>query len=477
MKYKSIIGLEIHVELATETKAFCSCKNEFGAEPNTRTCPVCLALPGAMPVLNKKVLEYSVMAGLAFSSKINNISRFMRKNYFYPDLTKGFQISQTDKAICKGGHISIDTDDGPKDIRLIQVQMEEDTGKSMHMDEDTLLNYNRAGVPLIEIVTEPDLSSGKEARAFLEKLKATLKYLGISDCRMEEGSLRCDVNVNVKDLETGERTAITEVKNLNSFRGVEKAIDYEINRQIDLLKNNKKELRTTRRWDDQKEETLIMRIKYTESDYRFAPEGDLPPVMISNSEIEAIKNKMPELPWEKKIRFKNIYGLSDYDASVLTSTKDFADYFEDLAKNFKDYNLLSNWLLGEVLRRAEKDEDQNPILDFKFEKEALLNLLKMISDKKISIGTGKNVFRKMFEEGKDPIAIVEEEGLIQVSDQDEIEKIVDQVLAENPSSIEDFKNGKTRVLGFLVGLVMKSSKGKANPQIANELITEKLKNF
>lgn len=474
MNYKSIVGLEIHVELSTKTKAFCSCKNVYGAEPNTYCCPVCLALPGALPVLNEEVLEYSVMAGLAFHSDIHNVSYFERKNYFYPDLTKGFQITQNHNPICTEGYIEIDTKDGKKQIGLIQVQMEEDTGKSMHMDEDTLLNYNRAGVPLIEIVTKPDINSGEEARAFLEKLKSTLIYLGISDGKMEEGSLRCDVNVNVKNLDTGAKSVITEVKNLNSFRAVEKAIDYEAKRQIALLEKGEEELRTTRRWDDEKGETVIMRIKYTASDYRFVPEGDLPPVKISDEEIEAIRKKMPELPEVKKERFMKEYNLSEYDAKVLTLTKDFANYFEELAAKFKDYNLLTNWLTGEVLRRVEKDEDQNPILNFKYTEENFLYLLRLIKDDKISNSAAKSVYRAMFEDGADAKTYVEEQGLLQVSDEGAIEKIVDEVIGENPTSVEDFKNGKTRVVGFLVGLVMKKSKGKANPQIVNKMVVEKL---
>lgn len=474
MNYKSIVGLEIHVELSTKTKAFCSCKNVYGAEPNTYCCPVCLALPGALPVLNEEVLEYSVMAGLAFHSDIHNVSYFERKNYFYPDLTKGFQITQNHNPICTEGYIEIDTKDGKKQIGLIQVQMEEDTGKSMHMDEDTLLNYNRAGVPLIEIVTKPDINSGEEARAFLEKLKSTLIYLGISDGKMEEGSLRCDVNVNVKNLDTGAKSVITEVKNLNSFRAVEKAIDYEVKRQVALLEKGEEELRTTRRWDDEKGETVIMRIKYTASDYRFVPEGDLPPVKISDEEIEAIRKKMPELPEVKKERFMKEYNLSEYDAKVLTLTKDFANYFEELAEKFKDYNLLTNWLTGEVLRRVEKDEDQNPILNFKYTEENFLYLLQLIADDKISNSAAKSVYRAMFEDGADAKTYVEEQGLLQVSDEGAIEKIVDEVIGENPESVEDFKNGKTRVVGFLVGLVMKKSKGKANPQIVNKMVVEKL---
>ena len=341
MRYKTIVGLEIHVELSTETKAFCSCKNSFGDEPNTNVCPVCLALPGGMPVLNRNAVNYTIMAGTAFNCKINNKSKFDRKNYFYPDLTKGFQITQNDKPICTDGYLEIDTEDGKKKIGLFQIQMEEDTAKSLHTeDNETLMDYNRCGVPLIEIVTKPDISSGKEARDFLEKLKSTLRFLDISDCKMEEGSLRCDVNVNVKDMETGEKTAITEVKNLNSFRGVEKAIDFEVERHIKLLEDHEDEIKTTRRWDDAKNETILMRIKYTANDYRFAPEGDLPIVHITDEEIKEVVDKMPELPEQMIERFVKEYDITLEDAQVLTSSRELAKFFEELAKDFKDYTCL-----------------------------------------------------------------------------------------------------------------------------------------
>lgn len=475
MKYKTIVGLEIHVELSTKTKAFCSCENAYGKEPNTLTCPVCLGLPGGLPVLNENVIKYSVMAGLALNCEIKNHSKFDRKNYFYPDLTKGFQITQDDQAICYDGYIEIEGQEGPKKVGIYKIQMEEDTGKSLHMEEDTLMDYNRCGVPLIEIVSKPDMNSGAEARMFLENLKSTLVYLGISDCKMEEGSLRCDVNVNVIDTESGKKTKVTEVKNLNSFRGVEKAIDFEVERHIGLLEKGEEELRTTRRWDDANNKTVLMRIKYTVADYRFAPEGDLPPVEISDEYIEGIRKSMPELPKEKSLRFVKEYKLPKYDAEVLTSTIELADYYEKLVEKFDDYNMASNWMMTEVLRRV--DLQGNEKFKTPFEVEDLKVLLEQIKENKINNNAGKKVLREMFETGKKPLDIIKEKGLIQISDTGEIEKIVDKIISENPQSIEDYKNGKDRALGFLVGQVMKASRGKANPQLANKMILEKLKNI
>lgn len=473
MSYETIVGLEIHVELSTKTKAFCSCENSFGGEPNTRVCPICLALPGAMPVLNINVLNYAVMAANALNCKINNKSKFDRKNYFYPDLTKGFQITQNDKPICENGYLEIEVGDQKKKIGIFRIQMEEDTGKSLHTEErETLMDYNRCGVPLIEIVTKPDMSSGQEARAFLEKLKNTLTFLGISDCKMEEGSLRCDVNVNIKDKESGKKTAVTEVKNINSFRGVEKAIDFEVQRHKKILEENIDEIRTTRRWDDAKNETILMRVKYTVSDYRFAPEGDLPPVVISDDDIKEILSHMPELPDAKKERFKKEYNLNEYDSNILTSSKELSEFFEKIAKEFDDYNMLSNWTLTEILRRI--DIENNEKFELPFEDKEFIELLKAIKSNKINNNAGKKVLREMFETGKKCNEIIEDLGLVQISDSGQIEKIVDKVLSSNPQSIEDFKNGKNRALGFLVGQVMKESHGKANPQIVNKLLNEKL---
>jgi aspartyl-tRNA(Asn)/glutamyl-tRNA(Gln) amidotransferase subunit B len=471
MAYKTIVGLEIHVELSTETKAFCSCKNEFGGEPNTRVCPVCLALPGGLPVLNENVVNYTIMAGLAFNCDIQKRSKFDRKNYFYPDLTKGYQITQDDMPICKDGYIEIESDEGKKKVGLFQIQMEEDTAKSLHTESDeTLMDYNRCGVPLIEIVTKPDMNSGKDARLFLEKLKSTLNFLGISDCKMEEGSLRCDVNVNVVDEETGKKTAVTEVKNLNSFRGVEKAIDFEVQRHIDLLESGKDEIRTTRRWDDVKNETVLMRVKYTVADYRFAPEGDLVPVVLDDEKIEEIRQNMPELPDEKIDRFINKYKLPEYDAEVLVSSKRLSDFFESVAEKFDDYNMVSNWIMTELLRRIDDVEK----FELSFSPSDFIDLLEAVKSEKINNNSGKKVLREMFETGKKPNDIIEEKGLAQIQDSSEIENMVKEVLSKNQQSIEDYKAGKDRALGFLVGQVMKASRGKANPQMVNKLIRDEL---
>ncbi|EFI42579.1 Asp-tRNA(Asn)/Glu-tRNA(Gln) amidotransferase subunit GatB [Peptoniphilus sp. oral taxon 386] len=472
MSYKTIVGLEIHVELSTKTKAFCSCENQFGGEPNTRVCPICLGLPGGIPVLNKNVVNYTIMAGLALNCNIAKKSKFDRKNYFYPDLTKGFQITQDDMAICNEGYIEIETEEGSKKVGIYKIQMEEDTGKSLHTeDNSTLMDYNRCGVPLIEIVSKPEMNSGKEARLFLEKLKNTLIYIGVSDCKMEEGSLRCDVNVNVVDEETGKKTAVTEVKNLNSFRGVEKAIDFEVQRHIALLQNGENEIRTTRRWDDANNETVLMRVKYTVADYRFAPEGDLPPVILTDELIEKIKDELPELPQAKKERFMREYKIPEYDAEVLTSTKELSKYYEEVAKNFDDSIMVSNWIMTEVLRRVENIDEE---FKLPFEPADFVDLLKAVKSGKINNNAGKKVLREMFETSKKPEDIIKEQGLVQISDTSEIDALVDKVLSDNPQSIEDFKAGKDRAFGFLVGQVMKASKGKANPQLVNKLLTEKL---
>ncbi|WP_036728264.1 Asp-tRNA(Asn)/Glu-tRNA(Gln) amidotransferase subunit GatB [Peptoniphilus mikwangii] len=472
MSYKTIVGLEIHVELSTKTKAFCSCENQFGGEPNTRVCPICLGLPGGIPVLNKNVVNYTIMAGLALNCNIAKKSKFDRKNYFYPDLTKGFQITQDDMAICNEGYIEIETEEGSKKVGIYKIQMEEDTGKSLHTeDNSTLMDYNRCGVPLIEIVSKPEMNSGKEARLFLEKLKNTLIYIGVSDCKMEEGSLRCDVNVNVVDEETGKKTAVTEVKNLNSFRGVEKAIDFEVQRHIALLQNGENEIRTTRRWDDANNETVLMRVKYTVADYRFAPEGDLPPVILTDELIEKIKDELPELPQAKKERFMREYKIPEYDAEVLISTKELSKYYEEVAKNFDDSIMVSNWIMTEVLRRVENIDEE---FKLPFEPADFVDLLKAVKSGKINNNAGKKVLREMFETSKKPEDIIKEQGLVQISDTSEIDALVDKVLSDNPQSIEDFKAGKDRAFGFLVGQVMKASKGKANPQLVNKLLTEKL---
>lgn len=474
MAYKTIIGLEIHVELKTKTKMFCHCKNEFGEEANTNVCPICLGLPGALPQVNEEAINYAIKAGLAMNCKIHQHTRFDRKSYFYADLVKGYQITQDELPLCYEGYVNIEDEDGnDKKIRLIRIHVEEDTGKSLHTDKgETLLDYNRSGVPLIEIVTYPDMNSAKEAREFLEKLKATVIYLGVSDGKMEEGSLRCDVNVNVVDAETGVKTNISEIKNIGSFRGVEKAIDFEVSRHIALLEKGENTKKETRRWDELKGESILMREKIKANDYRYAPDGDIPPMDISDEMIDAVRKEMPELPDEKVARLMKDYGVSKDDAKTLSLDVSLANYYEELAKKVGDNALALNWLLGDVLRRLK--EDNKSIDQMPFAIEDLEKLLTLVKTNKINNNAGKKVLQEMFKAPEDPEAIVKRLGLVQVTDEGAIEAVVDKVLEANPQSIEDFKNGKSRAFGFLVGQVMKEMKGKGNPQIINELLNKKL---
>lgn len=471
MAYKTIIGLEIHSELMTNSKIFCNCTTEFGGDANTHCCPVCLGLPGALPVINKRVVEYGIKTGLAFNSKIARETKMDRKNYFYPDLVKGYQISQDDIPLCSGGFIEIEKEDGPKKIRLRRIHIEEDTGKSIHSEDGgSLLDYNRSGVPLIEIVTEPDMNSPEEAKEFLEKLKATLEYIEVSDVKMEEGSLRCDVNINVVDEETGKKTSISELKNLNSFKAVVKALEYEEKRHISLLKEGKENLKETRRWDEVNNETVVMRIKEGAADYRYFPEPDLTKLEIEEEWIEDIKNNLPELPHDKKERFMKEYDLPEYDAEVLTQSKALAAFYEETVKYSKDPKQVSNWVMGDVLRRI--NDEELDIKDLNFTPKDLGDLLELIEEGKISNNIGKKVLRDMFDTGKSPNKIVKEKGLIQISDEGALKEIVEKVIEKNEQSVIDYKDGKDRALGFLVGQVMKETRGKANPQLANKLILE-----
>ena len=473
MGYKTIIGVEIHVELMTDTKIFCSCTNEFGGEINTHCCPVCLGLPGAIPSLNENVLEYGMKAGLAFNCDINQKTKMDRKNYFYSDLVKGYQTSQDDIPLCENGYIEIEEDGNRKKVRIERIHIEEDTGKSVHTETgDTLLDYNRAGVPLIEIVSKPDMSSSEEARLFLEKLRNTLKYIEVSDCKMEEGSLRCDININVKNEETGEVTNITEVKNLNSFRAAMKAIEYEEVRHKELLEAGKNTEKDTRRWDEVEGETIVMRGKGTASDYRFAIDGDILPIEISDEWLNKVKESLPELPHEKRDRFVKEHGLSEYDADVLTQSREIAIFYEETIKYNDDKIMVSNWIMGDVLRRV--NDENLDINELKFQAKDLADLLKLIQNDEISNNVGKKVFRTMFETGKKPAEIVKEEGLSQISDTGALEDIVNKVLDANEQSIIDYKDGKDRALGFLMGQVMKETKGQANPQMANEMLRKML---
>ena len=470
MKTKTIIGLEIHVELSTETKMFCSCKNEFGAIPNTNVCPICLGHPGTLPAMNERAVELAVMAGLAFNCKIRNNQKVDRKKYFYPDLVKGYQLTQFDKPYAYEGYLELASG---KHINIREIHMEEDTGKSNHNDDDTvLMDYNRAGVPLIEIVTDPDISSPEEAREFVETLASTLKFLKVSDCIMAEGSMRVDVNVNLKDEDTGLRTEIAEIKNINSIKAIENALEFEVKRQRDLLENNQTGDKETRRWDDIKLETIHMRNKEVGNDYRFSADGDIPDIYLSDEYINDVAKNLPELPKDKEKRYIAEYGLSAYDANLLSHDRNLAKLFEETNILVKDANTSANWILTELSRRlneAEETADQ-----MKLSVENFAKLINLAKDNKINNNVAKKLLREIYLSNEDPEVLAQERNLLQISDSSYLEEIVDEVLSENPESIEDIKNGKDRAFGFLVGQAMKKTKGKGNPQEINKLLKEKI---
>ena len=467
MEYDVVIGLEVHCELKTNTKCFCGCKNEFGSDPNSNCCPVCLGFPGALPVLNKTAVKYAVMAGLAFDCTINNYSVFERKNYFYPDLSKAYQISQLEYPLCINGKVNINVNGNKKTIRLNRIHLEEDAGKLVHDGVGgTVVDYNRGGVPLIEIVTEPDISSAEEAVAFLETLKNTISYTGISDVKMEEGSLRCDVNLSVKPKGSDKLGTRTEMKNLNSFKAVYRAINYEQRRQIEEIEDGNKIIQQTLRWDDSIGETKSMRNKEDSQDYRYFPDPDLLPVKITDSEIENIKNSLPVLPTK---RFENYLelGLSEYDANLLISSKTISDFFNEVNKQVNNAKLVANWVINEVLR---KTEDNNILISVQNFSELLI----MVSKSEISSTAGKQVLEQLWGTNKTAAEVVEKLGLKQISNTDELKQIVQAAINNNPKSVADYKGGNEKPIGFLVGQVMKESKGKANPQIVNKLLKELL---
>ena len=478
MKYTTVIGLEVHSELKTKSKAFCSCSTEFGGEPNTHVCPVCLGMPGALPVLNKQVVEFAIRAGLAVDCEIKKFNKFDRKNYFYPDLSKNYQISQFDKPICEGGHIDIEVDGQTKRIGITRIHMEEDAGKLIHSgatiktSDSSAVDYNRAGVPLIEIVSEPDMRSSAEARAYLEKLKAILEYTEVSDCKMQEGSLRCDANISVMPEGATEFGTRAEIKNLNSFRALERAIEYEIQRQIQLVEDGGTVVQETRTWDDGKGVTLSMRSKEEAHDYRYFPEPDLVPVEIDDAWIARVKSELPELPAARKARLMQEKGLVDYDAENIVSTKAMAEYFDEAAKHTEDSKGIANWLLGDV--SAYLNSENIAIEQFPITPANLGEMVNLINKGVLSSKLAKKVFIEMLKTGKTPQALVKELGLEQISDEGAIVKIVEETLAENPQSIIDYKAGKDRALGFLVGQIMKKSRGKANPKMVNNLLKERM---
>ncbi len=477
MQYEAVIGLEVHAQLLTDSKIFCGCSTRFGAEPNSQTCPVCLGMPGVLPVLNERAVEFAIRMGLATNCSIAPFSRFARKNYFYPDLPKGYQISQYELPLCSNGYVDIELEDGTeKRVGIIRIHLEEDAGKSIHdpalAGEDTLVDLNRCGVPLIEIVSAPDLRTPQEAYAYLVRLKQLVTYLGICDGNMEEGSLRCDANVSVRPVGSDTFGVKTEVKNMNSFRNVERALTYEINRQIQVLESGGKIVQETLLWDANEGIARPMRSKEEAHDYRYFPEPDLVPLEVSSEWIESIRASLPELPRARKKRFVEQYQIPEYDAGVLTMTRELADYYEAVAANCNEYKMVSNWVMGEVLRVL--NEQKIDITAFPISPERLANLLKLIINKTISNNIAKTVFEELLQSDKDPQAIVEEKGLAQVSDRSVIEKIVDQVIADNPKQLEQYRSGKTKVFGYFVGQVMRATKGKANPAIVNEILKEKL---
>lgn len=469
MEYEIVIGMEIHVELGTKTKIFCSCPTEFGQDENTHTCPVCLGMPGVLPVLNEKVVEYATRAGLALNCEIAHFSKMDRKNYFYPDLPKAYQTSQFDLPICTGGAVGIEVDGVKKDIGITRIHIEEDAGKLLHESADgTLLDVNRCGVPLIEIVTEPDLRSAEEARAFAEKVRNILEYTGVSDCKMEQGSMRFDVNLSIREKGSEVLGTRTEMKNLNSFRALIRAVQYESKRQIIELKKGREIIQETRKWDDAKGASSSLRSKEEAHDYRYFPEPDLVPIVLEPSYIEKIKSELPELPEAKKKRYVEEYKLPEYDAGVLTTTGVTARFFEEAVALYNEPKQISNWMMVEIPPLLKENEQSMETITIT--PAQLVELLKLVKDKVISGTSGKEVLKEMFVSGKNAGDIVKEQGLAQMSDTGELEAIIEKIVADNPKSVEDIGAGNEKAYGFLTGQVMKATKGKANAQVANEII-------
>lgn len=473
--YEIVMGLEVHAELSTKTKIFCSCETTFGGEPNTHTCPICMAMPGTLPVLNEKVVEYAVKAGLATNCEISRDSKNDRKNYFYPDLPKSYQISQFDKPLCEHGYVEIELENGEKKkIRLTRIHIEEDAGKLNHNEfgGGSLVDLNRAGVPLIEIVSEPDLRSSKEVEAYLKKLKSILEYIEVSDCKMQEGSFRADVNVSVRKKGETELGTRSEMKNMNSFRSIIRAIEYEADRQIDILEEGGKIEQETLRWDDVSGKTFSMRDKEDAQDYRYFPDPDLVAIKLSEEYIENIRKNLPELPESRRARYMQEFGLSEKDSNLLTASKHLSNLFEETEVITKNAKTVANWLLSDVskeLNERELEPNQIP-----FNAEELAKMITLIEKGTISSAIGKKVIIELFENPKDPEEIIKEKGWIQISDEGAIKEVVTKILETNPQSIADYKAGKDKALGFLVGQAMKETKGKANPQMLNKMFLEEL---
>lgn len=474
MAFETVIGLEVHAQLKTTTKIFCGCSTEFGAAPNEHTCPVCLGMPGMLPVLNKKVVEFAMRMGLATHCTIAHQSRFARKNYFYPDLPKGYQISQYELPIAREGYIDIEIGETIRRIGINRVHMEEDAGKLTHVPNRpvSLVDFNRTGVPLLEIVSEPDLRSPEEAGAYLRQIRSLLRYLRISDGNMEEGSFRCDANVSIRPEGESRFGTRTELKNLNSFKHVEKALHYEVKRQIEVIQDGGRVVQETRLYDAEKDRTFSMRGKEEAHDYRYFPDPDLLPLVVDDTWIESVRESLPELPGERKKRFMDAYGLSSADADFLTSAREIADYFESCLLEFNNPKLAANWIMGPLMALLNvngKSIDESPVSI-----SSLAALLKLLDEGVISGKIAKTVFDEMAVTGKSPKAIVAEKGLVQVQDLSAIEKAVDKVLEANPAEVAAYKSGKAKLMGFFVGQVMKETRGKANPKLVNEVLARKL---
>src|ERR1035437_3039107 len=475
-KYEAVIGLEVHSQLLTDSKIFCGCSTKFGNAPNTNVCPICLGHPGVLPVLNKKVVEFAVLMGLAANCKINNSSVFARKNYFYPDLPKGYQISQFEEPACEHGYIDVLSGGNMKRIGITRIHIEEDAGKSLHdMGDSTSVDVNRCGVPLIEIVSDPDIRTANEANLYLTKIKQLVQYLGICDGNMEEGSLRCDANISIRLKGESKLGTKTEVKNMHSFRNVERAINHEINRQIEILEDGGRIIQETLLWDADKNESFSMRSKEEAHDYRYFPEPDLFPVLVDSKWKNKLSALLPELPNERKNRFINSIKLPEYDAEILTQSKDIADYYEKVITVTDDYKSASNWVMGDVLKVI--NEKKIDIKDFLVSAENLAELINIINDNTISSKIAKEIFPEMLKENKKPLEIVKSKNLLQITDTTAIAGVIDNVLSNFPNEVEEFLNGKEKVFGFFIGKIMQETKGKANPNIVNELLREKISSY
>lgn len=472
MEYEPVIGLEVHIQLLTKTKIFCSCSTDFGASPNTHVCPVCLGMPGVLPVLNKQVVEYAIKLGVALNCKINRFSRFARKNYFYPDLPKGYQISQYELPILEGGFVEIYTDGEFKKIALERIHMEEDAGKTIHKGDGSYVDLNRAGVPLLEMVSMPVMHTPQEAGEYLRSIRKIVRYLGICDGNMEEGSMRCDANISVRPKGETKLGTKAELKNMNSFKHVEKALEYEIERQITAVENGEKIVQETRLWDEKAGITKSMRSKEEAFEYRYFPDPDLVPLLIDDEWIEDVKKDVPELPKERLERFMRDYSLKFDDARILTDEKQLADFFEEALSSSSNHKAVANWILTELLGYLNKDNKS--VTDTLIKPKDIGELVSLIDSNTISGKIAKTVFKDMYETGKSPKKIIDEKGLVQITDTKLIEDLADKIIASNPKAVSQYRSGKKNTIGFFVGQIMKETKGKANPKIVNEILSKKL---